>query len=464
MKKIFPQITLLVAALLLGGASAPATEFAIFHNFSALTSFPGTNADGSGPDADLVAGGSTLYGTTADGGPGEGGTVFAITTGGAFTPLYGFDYENSTNGSGPTAAMAVSGGVLYGTTRAGGTNGLGTIFSLTTGGQTFAKLHDFGLQLGEYPPTQLNTNTGGAFPETDLVLSGNTLFGATEQGGPGGNGTLFKINTDGSSFTVLHNFTNADGGFPSIHMVVIGTNLYGTTEFGGADVGGVGGGTIFRISTNGIGFTNLYTFGEASYQPLAGLVMSGNVLYGTTTGGTPGPGGTPYGSIFKINPDGTDFTNFYTFDPELNQTAPTGALAINGNTIYSTDGYGGAYGGAVYQIQTDGTGYTDLPSNTDPNVTANPATVTVGTDGNIYGASYFGGTGNAGFVYGIIPAAVPTALNIQLAGHSLILSWATPSLSLYAAPALNSPFVKINNATSPYTNVFSGAQQYFLIK
>ena len=463
--KIFPpQITLLVAGLWLVAANAPAAEFTILHDFSALTSFPGTNADGSGPEANLVASGGTLYGTTADGGPAEGGSVFAITTGGAFTPLFGFDYESFTNGTGPAAAMAVNSGILYGTTRAGGTNGLGTIFSLNPSDHAFIKLHDFGLQLSEYPPTQLNTNSGGAFPETDLVFSSNALFGATEQGGTGGNGTLFKINTDGSGFTVLHNFTNADGGFPSIHMVVIGTNLYGTTEFGGVDVGGVGGGTIFRISTSGSGFTNLYDFGDAAYQPLAGLVMSGNVLYGTTSAGTAGLGGAPYGSIFKINPDGTGFTNFYIFNPELNQTAPGGALAINGNTIYSTDSYGGAYGGAVYQIQTDGSGYTDLPSNTDPSVTANPATVTVGADGNIYGTSYFGGANNSGFVYGIVPTAASAALNIQLDGRSVILSWAAPSLSLYAAPTITSPFVKINNATSPYTNVISGAQQYFLIK
>jgi uncharacterized repeat protein (TIGR03803 family) len=466
MKKIFHQTILLVAALLLVAASAPATEFAILHTFSARTSSPGTNSDGSGPESDLVAdSGGTLYGTTTDGGPAEGGSIFAITTGGALTPLYGFDFENPTNGEGPTAGMVVSGGILYGTARAGGTNGLGTIFSLTADGKTFTKLHDFGLRIGRDTSTELelNTNSGGAFPETDLVISGNTLFGATEQGGTGGNGILFKINTDGSSFTVLHNFTNADGGFPSVHMVVSGNNLYGTTEFGGVDVGGEGGGTIFRISTAGTGFTNLFFFDEAANQPLAGLVMSGNVLYGTTTEGTPGPGGAPFGSVFKINPDGTGFTNFYILDSNLNAGDPRSGLAINGNTIYATSLGFDAFGGTVFQVNTDGTGYTNL---TSFNNQGDPGTLSGVTflGGSLYCTSSSGGTNNSGTVFalGVSPAPVP--LNLKLAGNTVILTWNAPSLSLYAAPTLTNQFVKINNATSPYTNVISGTQQYFLIK
>jgi uncharacterized repeat protein (TIGR03803 family) len=464
-KKIFHNPTLLMVALLLVAVSAPATEFAILHTFGVLTTYPGTNSDGSSPAADLVSDGSTLYGTTADGGAAEGGTVFAITTGGAFTSLCGFDFGTFTNGTGPTAGLAVSGGILYGTTRAGGTNGLGTIFSLATDSKTFIKLHDFGLRLGLDTSTalDLNTNSGGAFPETDLVISGNTLFGAAEQGGTGGNGILFKINTDGSSFTVLHNFTNADGGFPSVHMVVSGNNLYGTTEFGGVDVGGVGGGTIFRISTAGTGFTNLYNFGEAANQPLAGLVMSGNVLYGTTTEGTPGPGGAPYGSVFKINPDGTGFTNFYILDPNLNAGDPRSGLAINGNTIYATSLGFDAFGGTVFAVHTDGTGYTNLTSFNSP---GDPGTLSGVTflGGSLYCTSSSGGTNNNGTVFALGQSSAPVPLNLKLAGNTVILSWNAPSLSPYAAPTITGPFVKISNATSPYTNVISGTQQYFLIK
>jgi uncharacterized repeat protein (TIGR03803 family) len=463
MKNIFNLTILFVVALFLVVASTSAATFTNLYSFSALSSYPGTNSDGSSPEAGLVSDGSTLYGTTADGGAAEGGSVFAITTNGGFSPLHSFDYLTFTNGTGPTAALVLAGNTLCGTTRAGGINGLGTIFTIAKGGQQFVKIHDFGLQLGTYPPTGLNTNSGGAYPETDLVYTNNTLFGATEQGGSGGNGTLFKIDVAGSGFTVLHNFTNADGGFPSVHMVVSGNYLYGTTEFGGLDVGGIGGGTIFRIGINGLGFTNLYNFDESANQPLAGLVMSGNVLYGTTTEGTPGPGGAPYGSVFKINTDGTGFTNFYILDPNLNAGDPRSGLAINGDTIYATSLGFDAYGGTVFQVSTNGTGYTNLTSFNSP---GDPGTLSGVTflGGSLYCTSSSGGTNNNGTVFALGLSSAPVPLNLKLAGNTVILSWNAPSLSLYAAPVVTGPFTKISGATSPHTNVISGSQRFFEIK
>ncbi len=265
--------------------------------------------------------------------------------------------------------MALEGDTLYGTTRAGGTNGLGTLFSVSTNGEGFRKLLDFGGQLSRDPVTQQNDNSGGAFPETDLVLSSNYLFGATEQGGSGGNGTLFRYSIGTREFLILHNFTNVDGGYPSTHMVVAGTNLYGTTQFGGTgsdSINNLGNGVIFRVGTDGTGFTNLYDFdGFDAGQPVAGLALSGNTLYGTAGVGAPGPGGAPYGSVFKINTDGTGFGIVYIFDPNLNGGNPRSGIAISGNTIYANE-LGFDYGGTIISVDTSGNNCMNLTSFVNP--------------------------------------------------------------------------------------------------
>jgi uncharacterized repeat protein (TIGR03803 family) len=95
----------------------------------------------------------------------------------------------------------------------------------------------------------VNNQTDGTFP-TGLVLGANgNLYGLTIRGGTTGSGTVFELSTDGSSYTILHNFNDGsvpnDGQLPADRLVVgSDNNLYGVTESGGsADRG-----TIFRIS------------------------------------------------------------------------------------------------------------------------------------------------------------------------------------------------------------------------
>src|ERR1035437_1855754 len=140
--------------------------------------------------------------------------------------------------------------------------GLGLIPTGRVTAQTFTNLHSFMATSGSYP----YGNSDGAEPAAGLVLSGNTLYGTAQLGGGWGCGTVFKMNTAGTGFTNLHDFTvtstnlsgvdtNSDGTYPN-GLILLGNTLYGTAGYGGSS----GNGTVFAVNTNGTGFTNLNTF------------------------------------------------------------------------------------------------------------------------------------------------------------------------------------------------------------
>src|SRR5260370_31970830 len=110
--------------------------------------------------------------------------------------------------------------------------------------QTFSLLHS------------LTGVSDGANPRAGLILSGSTVYGTAGQGGSFGVGTVFAINTDGTGFTNLHNFTGGSDGAVPRAVILTNNTLYGTTRQGGS----VGNGTVFAVNTNGSGFTTLHTF------------------------------------------------------------------------------------------------------------------------------------------------------------------------------------------------------------
>ncbi len=163
----------------------------------------------------------------------------------------------------------------------------------------FTNLHSFS-PLG-FPFT---TNSDGAHPQAGLVLSGNMLYGAAALGGNVGNGygTIFAINTNGTGFTNIFYFHATDGAYPYSDLLLVGSTLYGTTSSGVGSGGSDNAGTVFQINTDGSGFNKLYGFPVPNYsgsaytnstgaEPWAGVVLSGNNLFGVTpTGGTGGVG------------------------------------------------------------------------------------------------------------------------------------------------------------------------------
>jgi uncharacterized repeat protein (TIGR03803 family) len=134
-----------------------------------------------------------------------------------------------------------------------------------------------------------------------LTLDGSTLYGMTVGGGTHGVGTIFKIGTDGSAYNILHSFALlSDGGDPWFgSMTLNGSTLYGMTYRGGSSGNnGDGYGTIFKIGTDGSGYSVLHPFSDGSdgAYPAGSLTLSGSTLYGMTNGG----GAYNKGVIFSL--------------------------------------------------------------------------------------------------------------------------------------------------------------------
>jgi uncharacterized repeat protein (TIGR03803 family) len=334
-----------------------------------------------------------------------------------FTTLHSFTgisdsppYGNS-DGVNPDCVLVLSGNTLYGTANEGGTNDSGTVFAINTNGTNFTTLHTFSplISIGLSA-----TNRDGTDPRAGLILSGNTLYGTAYSGGTNGNGTVFAVSTNGSNFTNLHTFTalsienisgtNSDGAYPVAGLILSGNTLYGTASQGGTN----GYGTVFAVTTNGTGFTALYTFSATtgSYpgtnsdgaNPYAGLILSGTNLFGTTEeGGTNG-----YGTVFAVTTNGTGFTNLHSFTVVSDGADPSAGLILSGTNLYGTASQGGTNGyGTVFAIHTDGTGFTNLYSFTGGSDGADPSAGLILSSNTLYGTASQGGTNGYGTVFAV---------------------------------------------------------------
>jgi uncharacterized repeat protein (TIGR03803 family) len=344
--------------------------------YKVLYSFDPYTSDGGNTFGGLTIASNTLYGTTWQYGSAGAGTVFKVNTDGSgFKVLTSF--TNIGSGSSPEGNLIVSGNTVYGTTFLGGSGFDGTIFAVHTDGTGFTNLYTFSAWGGENSYGS-KTNMDGMNP-TYMVLSGGTLYGAAYGGGTNGNGVIFSINTNGTGFTVLYTFsewsgyinngfvsgnTNADGQYPVI-SAISGNTIYGSAYQGG----GFCEGTIFKINTDGTDFTNLHNFYDPAfgnfsggYTP-SGVTVSGNALYGVAE-----RGGNGSGVIFTMNTDGTgfkvsyDFTPmqgapFYPYQTNMDGASPGGAignyapLCLSGNALYGTTDQGGNFGyGTLFSI------------------------------------------------------------------------------------------------------------------
>jgi len=196
--------------------------------------------------------------------------------------IFAFPTDGS-HGSVPAGGLiSDAAGNLYGVTAAGGAYRNGAVFKLSFENGAWSETLLYSFKGG---------NDDGADPSSALLLgvAGN-LYGTTAGGGPGNNGTVFKLAPDGRggwTETVLHIFNGNDGSLPLLAPLVSDArgNLYGVTQ-GYCYHATCGNGTVFELSPQASGswtFRVLHSFGHTAL-PVSGVIFdkSGN-LYGTTS-------------------------------------------------------------------------------------------------------------------------------------------------------------------------------------
>jgi hypothetical protein len=314
------------------------------------------------------------------------------------TPLAYFDNSNGQGLYGDV--IFEENGNLYGTASLGGTSNGGTVYEIVNSGGTYA-----------VSPTVLANLTSaisGDYPATGLIAdSSGDLFGVTESGGPGGDGTVFEIVNTSTGFaatpTVLASFSSDTGGNPQGGLTMDSHgDLFGTTYLGGAG----GAGTVFEILNTSTGYAATPTvLANFDNSTLGGFPVGGSLLIDPTTGdlfGTTTQGGSGgAGTVFEIVNTATG----YASTPILLASFDGGALGGDPETGLTMDANGDLFGttltggssndGVIFEIVNTSTGYASAPivlvsfNGTDG---ANPyGNLNVDANGDLFGTTSTGG-------------------------------------------------------------------------
>ena len=211
------------------------------------------------------------------------------------------------------------------------------------------------------------------------------LYGTTGDGGDNGVGAVFRMTPDGA-VTNIASFGGINGYYP-VGGLILGQDgsFYGVTYAGGSSNYG----TIFRVTTNGA-LTNLAFFCATNSSPVGSLAQAADgTLYGTTSGAT--------NTIFKLTTNG-DLTMLVSFPPGAGFPQPDTCLVSGSDgNVYGTTYYGGSNNnGSIFMIGPGGA-FTTLVSLPYPP----QGNIVMGSDGNLYGAD-FGGPFNDGQIFRVV--------------------------------------------------------------
>jgi uncharacterized repeat protein (TIGR03803 family) len=415
-----------------------------------LFSFNGTN--GANPDAAFIQGkDGFFYGTTVNGGAYGKGTVFKMDTNGIFTTLASF---NGTNGAYPHGALVQNiASNFFGTTSGGGAFTGGTVFELTSSG-LLTNIFSF------------YTSNGGSVAGLALDTNG-ILYGTTPTGGmfPGGNGTVFKITTNGlMTNVVVFTAATGDGRGPGPYARLLkGTDgkFYGTTEYGGTNglpLTANEDGMVFQISNDGT--VNVFASfdGDNGAFPTAELIQAkdGN-FYGTASCF----GAYGWGTVFQLTTNGSIKT-LYSFTGNSDGGNPgAGLLQGNDGNFYGMTPSGGTNGnGTIFQITTNGQ-LTTLYSFAGSDG-SNPLNELIqSANGHFYGTTAYGGTNGSGTIFqlDILPTP-PKFQTINITNNKIVFTWSAVTNQnyqvQYKADMASNNWIDFGNVITATNSIMTG--------
>jgi|GEM_PF-1465245 len=294
-----------------------------------------------------------------------------------------------------------------------------------------------------YSFAEVNDEDGKRLENTPLEYDGwiysTARYGGINDTNFDGAGVMFKVRiptTDdyantGRHYTIVHRF-DANGSRPTGPIVATNGYIYGCVTYGGD----FGGGAVFRISTNGTGYTHIYSFKgkpDGAYPNWLLLGQNG-MLYGTTYYG----GNKNRGTLFAMNLDGNNYNILKNFGTLVNADTKSFNIVQGTNFIGHPITWG--------PVQTG----TTIPSRTIKKYTATyPIGISMGYDNKIYGVTEdVGITNHNGTIFSI---------NLDGSGYTEIADLAEIDASDPTPPTLMSNGIiygtttRTNSGNNPYS-------------
>jgi T5SS/PEP-CTERM-associated repeat protein/uncharacterized repeat protein (TIGR03803 family) len=369
-------------------------------NYQILHTFGPANLDGINGWGPLTVGSDGfLYGCARNGGEFGAGVVFRLRPEG-----YGYEVLHIFNGTNDGAqplggVIEASDGLLYGTTSVGGEEDMGTVWRMGRDGRGFEVIRLF------------RSTNDCRNPQSELIEgSDGRLYGTTFGGGGFGRGGIFRINKDGTGYRILTGF---GGGEPNAPRSPVGGLIegpdgafYGATESGGS----ADNGAVFRMTTNGT-YTVLRSLGTvaggAALPNCTLLLDSSNVLFGATYSG----GTSNFGTVFKLNLDGSGFGVIKNFGVAAGEGREprAGLVEAPDGSLLGTTRVGGGGQGTIFRLRKDGSGFQSLRFFGAAGDGARPRSALAQAPGGVfYGATFGGGTNDQGVLFRLFaPGLIP---------------------------------------------------------